>query len=166
MITLRITADQIERAKIRYPFNELKGSVMKGASNIYGALGEIIIIDFMSERGFKVEDNSTYEYDLIINGFKVDVKTSRMNSVLISKKGYECRIINPDQDCHFYFFVKILDDLSLCRLLGYISKKKFLKSAIFTKDGHKGEDFIYRGNGYHIYHNDLNSFKINLSDNQ
>lgn len=45
MEIIEISEDQIDRAKKLYQFNELKGSITKGKSNIYGALGEIIIYD-------------------------------------------------------------------------------------------------------------------------
>lgn len=164
MITIQITAEQIERAKRRYDFQNLKGSVMKGTSNIFGALGEIIYMDFMIQRGFKVLDESTFDYDFICNGFKVDVKSSRIKTPYIPDDGFECRLINSKQTTHFYFFCKILEDFSLAYLLGYISKKEFSKQAIFTKNGDaglRGETFNYRGDGWHIYSNNLNSFKIN-----
>jgi len=47
MKVIEISEDQINRAKKLYPFKELKGSITKGKSNIYGALGEIIIYDII-----------------------------------------------------------------------------------------------------------------------
>lgn len=164
MITIQITAEQIERAKKRYDFDILKGSVMKGASNIYGALGEIIYLDFLISKGFKVIDEPNYDYDFIVNGFKVDIKSSKIRNFSIPDGGIECRLINSKQNPHFYFFCKILHDFSTAYLLGYISKKEFIKQAIFTKDGQpsvRGEDFNYRGDGWHVYSESLNSFKNN-----
>jgi hypothetical protein len=47
---IEISKEQIERAKKLYPFKELKGSITKGKSNIYGALGEIIIYDINKKK--------------------------------------------------------------------------------------------------------------------
>ena len=166
MITIQITAEQIERAKQRYDFEKLKGSVMNGASNIYGALGEIIYLDFLTSKGFKIVDESTYDYDFICNGFKIDIKSSKLNKVneKYINTNIECRLINHNQNAHFYFFCKISEDFRSAYLLGYISKKEFIKQAIFTCNGQasvRGDNFNYRGDGWHIYHKDLNSFKIN-----
>ena len=66
MKTIKIQKEQIERAEKLYTFKELRGSITKGESNIYGALGEIVIYDINKKNGLNVDFNSTYDYDLII----------------------------------------------------------------------------------------------------
>jgi hypothetical protein len=48
MIRLKISKDQVSRAKELYPFGHLKGSITKGKSNIYGSLGEVVVHDYFS----------------------------------------------------------------------------------------------------------------------
>lgn len=135
MKIIKITKEQIERAKKLYPFNQLKGSITKGKSNIYGALGEIIIYDINKKNGLNVDFNSTYDYDLIIENYKVDVKTKR--TTVIPKPNYLCSIssFNTRQKCDFYFFLRINENLKDCYLLGYKKKIDFFNEAIFNKNG-------------------------------
>jgi hypothetical protein len=53
----------------------LNGSVTKGKSKIYGAMGEIVAKDYFLSKGLSVDDNATYDYDMIVNGYKIDIKT-------------------------------------------------------------------------------------------
>ena len=53
MITVSIEEVQIEKAKKLYSFNALRGSITKGKSNIYGALGEVIVSDYFPSSSFK-----------------------------------------------------------------------------------------------------------------
>jgi len=135
MKIIKIKEEQIKRAKKLYPFNELKGSITKGRSNIYGALGEIIIYDLSKKKGFNVNFKSNYDYDLIIEGYKVDVKTKR--TTVIPKPEYLCSIssFNTKQKCDIYFFLRINENLNYCYLLGYKRKKDFFNEAIFNKKG-------------------------------
>jgi len=135
MKIIKITKEQIERAKNLYPFNKLKGSITKGKSNIYGALGEIIIYDINKKKGLNVYFNSTYDYDLIIENYKVDVKTKR--TTVIPKPYYLCSIssFNTRQKCDFYFFLRINENLKDCYLLGYKKKIDFFNESIFNKKG-------------------------------
>lgn len=75
MIELLITQQQRELAKTFYPFDVLNGSVTKGKSKIYGAMGEIVAKDYFLSKGLSVDDNATYDYDMIVNGYKIDIKT-------------------------------------------------------------------------------------------
>ena len=86
MKTIKISKEKIEKAKKLYPFKELKGSITKGKSNIYGALGEIIIYDLNKKNALNVSFNSTYDYDLIIENYKIDVKTK--STKLIQQYNY------------------------------------------------------------------------------
>jgi len=135
MIKLQISKQQIERASKLYSFKELKGSITKGKSNIYGALGEIIIYDKYKKDGFNVDNNSTYDYDLIIDNYKIDVKTKR--TTVTPKSDYLCSIssFNTKQKCDIYFFVRINENMKDCYLLGYKSKIDFFNKSTFNKKG-------------------------------
>jgi hypothetical protein len=71
MKEINISEEQIERAKKLYSFGELKGSITKGKSNLFGAIGEIVIFDIYTAKGYKVDFNSTFDYDLIIDNYKI-----------------------------------------------------------------------------------------------
>jgi penicillin-binding protein-related factor A (putative recombinase) len=135
MKTIKILKEQIERAKSLYEFTNLKGSITKGKSNIYGALGEIIIYDIYKNKGYNVDFNSTYDYDLIIQGYKIDVKTKR--TTVNPKPNYFCSIsaFNIKQNCDYYFFLRIHENFNYCYLLGYKEKIDFFNKASFNKKG-------------------------------
>ena len=78
MIILDIKQNQIDEAQNLYTFKNLKGSITNGQSNIYGALGEVIVYDYFKDKKFNIIKQNTYDYDLIINGYKVDVKTKKL----------------------------------------------------------------------------------------
>ena len=155
---MKITKEQIDRAKKLYPFKDLKGSITKGESNIFGALGEVIIHDINKANGNNVDFNSTYDYDLIINGFKVDVKTKK--TTVKPKGNYLCSIssFNTKQKCDYYFFVRITEDLKECYILGYKRKADFFKEATFNKKG----EIDPEGNGVWTFKDDCYNLKIKM----
>lgn len=160
MKIIKITKEQIDRAKKLYPFNELKGSIAKGKSNIYGALGEIIIYDISNKNGLNVDFNSNYDYDLIIENYKVDVKTKR--TTVIPKPNYLCSIsaFNTRQKCDFYFFLRINENLKDCYLLGYKKKIDFFNEAEFNKKGSLDVNgWAFKDDCYNLKIEMLNKFK-------
>ncbi len=160
MKTVQILNEQIERAKRLYRFTQLKGSITKGQSNIYGALGEIIIYDIYKNKGLNVDFNSTYDYDLIIEGYKIDVKTKR--TTVNPMPNYLCSIsaFNIKQKCDYYFFLRINENLNYCYLLGYKKKTDFFNKAIFNKKGSLDiNGWLFKDNCYNLRIDMLNKFK-------
>ena len=160
MIKLQISKQQIERASKLYLFKQLKGSITKGKSNIYGALGEIIIYDKYKKDGFNVDDNSTYDYDLIIDNYKIDVKTKR--TTVTPKSDYLCSIssFNTKQKCDIYFFVRINENMKECYLLGYKRKIDFFNEATFNKKGSLDVNrWVFKDDCYNLKIGMLNKFK-------
>lgn len=160
MIEVKITADQIQRAEKLYPFENLKDSIMKGSSDIYGALGEIIVQDYFKKVGKNVDHTGNYDYDMLIDDKKVEVKTKKVfklntEYVLASVSAHNIR-----QKCDFYFFCQVSSDKSTGWLLGYKSKMDFLKEAFFIGKGEEDDDgFIFKGDCYNLRIKDLNKFK-------
>lgn len=109
---------------------ELNNSITKGKGNIHGFLGEIITANFLN-----TNTSNTYDYDIIFNNLKIDVKTKRVNTA--PKEYYECSIadLNTKQKCDVYVFTRILKDMTKGWLLGYINKKDFFEKAKFLKKG-------------------------------
>ena len=159
MKTIHITNNQIARAKELYLFSELNGSITKGKSNIYGALGEIVFYDYFLNKGMEIDFNSTYDYDMIIKGYKIDVKTKR--TTVIPKDNYLCSIssFNIKQICDFYFFCRITEDLKICYLLGYKRKKDFFNIATFNKkDDIDVNGWAFKDDCYNLKISLLNKF--------
>ena len=160
MIELPITYNQIQRAKELYPFESLNNSITKGKSNIYGALGEIVVHDFFIAKNRSVSLINDYNYDIVIDGYKVDVKTKK--TTVIPKKHYLCSIAvyNTKQMCDFYFFVRIKENLEYAYLLGYYWKDKFFDRATFNKQGELDVNgWEFKADCYNIKIEDLIPFK-------
>ena len=156
MKTIKISNEQIERAKKLYPFKELKNSITKGLGNLRGALGEIIIFDFFTQKGYKVDFNSTFDFDLIIGGHKIDVKSKASNYKPIDSFNCSIPASQKKQKCDYYFFTYISYDYKKCYLVGYKSKKSFFEEAKFSRKG----EIDPNGNGVWTFKDDCYNLKI------
>ena len=134
---LKTTTNQIERAKELYTFSNLKGSITKGKSNIYGALGEIVVYDYFTDNGSIVSFKSTYDYDLIISDYKIDVKSKKFTSKFTPKYDWNLNIsdFNTTQKCDYYFFIGVSDDLKSYCFYGYIEPINFYNNSVFNYKG-------------------------------
>lgn len=161
MLKLGISNHQIDRAKKLYEFGALKNSITKGKSNIYGALGEIVVMDFFKEKGSDIIEESSYDYDMIINSKKIDVKTKR--TTVEPKENYNCSVaaVNTKQDTDYYLFVRITEDKKTAYILGAIKKSEFFKNATFNKKGEPdGNGFSFRDDCYNLKIKDLHKISL------
>lgn len=135
MVEIITTAEQIQRAKSLYDFNKLKNSIEGGKGNIYGAIGEIVTTDYFLKKGHSVDTKATYNYDLIVDGYKIDVKSKRTN--VKPQPHYLATVANYNttQQCDFYLFARALKDLSKVWILGYIKPVKFYELSSFVNKG-------------------------------
>jgi hypothetical protein len=97
---------------------------------VIGFLGEIIVAN---ELGITLDN--TYDYDLIFNDKRIDVKSKKVSSV--PRDYYECSVaaLNTRQRCDLYMFTRIKNDLSEGWILGYLEKEKYLTDSKFLKKG-------------------------------
>ncbi len=159
MIEISIDDEQIERAKILYPFDSLNNSITKGKSNIFGALGEVVVYDYFKDKK-TIDFTSTYDYDMVIGKHKVDIKTKK--TTVVPKDYYLCSISasNIHQKCDFYFFVRVKEDFKTAYLLGYIDKNIFFEKATFKKKGELDiNNFVFKDDCYNLEISELNEFK-------
>jgi len=158
MIEIITTAEQIQRAKALYDFKKLNNSIEEGKGNIYGAIGEIVTADYFLKKGRSVDTNATYDYDLIVDGYSIDVKTTRTLVDITPLPYYNAKVCNYNthQKCNFYLFVNALSDLSKCWLCGYISKKKYYEVANFRPKGEKEKGFTFKASCYTTQLENLN----------
>jgi hypothetical protein len=135
MIKLEVSKEQYARAENLYEFKALNNSITKGKSNIFGAIGEIMVNDYFINKGADVNFTSTYDYDMIIDGYRIDVKSKK--TTVVPKQHYLCSIsnFNTNQNCDFYFFTRINENLKYCYLLGYKKKSDFFNESVFNKKG-------------------------------
>mgnify|MGYP003625025902 FL=1 len=158
MNLLKTTINQIERAKQLYTFNSLNGSITKGESNIYGALGEIVVYDYFTKKGSVVDFTSTYDYDLIISNHKIDVKSKKFTSKFTPRDDWNLNIsdFNTTQKCDYYFFIGVSDDLESYCFYGYIEPINFYSNSVFN---HKGQ-IDPNGNGQWKFKSDCYNLEI------
>lgn len=131
MIEVPISKIQLNAARIKAEqMGKLKNSITKGEANLEGFLGEILVA-----KHIKAQVKNTYDYDLIKDGVKIDVKTKRCTS--IPREDYECSIAayNTKQKCDYYIFVRILEDHTRGWILGGIKKENYFKKSRFCKKG-------------------------------
>tara|TARA_R110000772_G_C13081541_1_gene417527 strand:- start:66 stop:551 length:486 start_codon:yes stop_codon:yes gene_type:complete len=161
MINLKITKNQLERSKKLYDFKELNNSVTKGKGNIYGAVGEIAVHDYFKSKGLDVDFNSTFDYDMIVENYKIDVKSKK--TTVSPQPHFLCNIFahNIRQKCDFYFFVSVNENMVDCHLLGYKKKEDFYKLAVFKKKGEKDiNGFVFKYDCYNLKLSQLDQFRF------
>jgi hypothetical protein len=120
---------------------QLRNSIIRGAGNIAGFIGEAIAQQVL---GGKL--CNTYDYDLVLdNGTKIDVKTKQTGYVPLPS--YDCSIaaLNTKQDCDYYAFVRVKNDFSIGWYLGVYNKDQYMKDAVFMQKG-----TIDPSNGYTV----------------
>jgi len=128
---IKILKEDIELArKMSDNMGALNNSITKGQGNIIGFLGEIIVAQYLD-----ITLNNTYDYDLIYNDKKIDVKSKKVSSP--PRDYYECSVaaLNTKQKCDLYVFTRIKNDLSEGWILGCLEKEKYLSTSTFLKKG-------------------------------
>ena len=131
MKRIDITGEDIKEAKLlSNNMGTLQNSITKGQGNVHGFLGEIITSKFL-----KSKLSNTYDYDIVYNNIKIDVKTKRVTTP--PRDYYECSVasLNTKQLCDIYVFTRVLKDMTKGWLLGYINKKDYFDKAVLLKKG-------------------------------
>jgi hypothetical protein len=135
MKKIYITPEQIEEAKDLYNFKCLKNSITNGESQVHGALGELIAMQVLQLRENHVDYVGHYDYDLICNGKRIDVKTIKSNHE--PKDDYNANIsaFNHTQQTDFYLWCYVSLDMTYGYVIGYLEKDEFYKIAELKKKG-------------------------------
>tara|TARA_R100000781_G_scaffold73728_1_gene46004 strand:- start:108 stop:593 length:486 start_codon:yes stop_codon:yes gene_type:complete len=125
----------------------LQGSITGGSRNVVGAIGEIIVAD-----SIKAKETNTYDYDLVKDGLRIDVKTKRCSTTPMPD--YDCSVAlhGSKQDCDAYVFVRILINLSTAWILGGISKADFYNKATLYRKGQvdPANGFVFKADCYNL----------------
>ena len=148
MIQIKITPDIIARAKKKAAtVGNLQGSITGSLSHVVGAVGEIIVADAIG-----ANESNTYDYDLVRDGERIDVKTKRCNTRPFPH--YDCSVAahGANQNCDSYIFVRILTDTSRAWILGSIPKQDFYTKATKYKRGDidPANGFIFKADCYNL----------------
>lgn len=135
MNKIYITPEQIEEAKDLYNFKCLKNSISKGESQLHGALGEVITMEFLRSKGKEVKYEGDYNYDLISNGKKIDVKTIKTDKEPTDEFNANIDANNTTQKTDFYLWCSVSVDMTYGYVIGYLEKDEFYKIANLKKKG-------------------------------
>jgi len=169
MYEVAITEEDLVKARNRYDFVNLNNSITNGASQLYGAIGEVMILKFYKNRlssltedqfNSLIVDESSYDWDLIINDKTIEVKTKKIN--VTPKEEYVVSVAssNSDQKCDYYYFTMVHDDCTKGWLLGFISKEDFFNKAVLCKKGEidplsKRKGFLVKADCYSLRISDI-----------
>lgn len=143
----------------------INNSITKGRGNLTGYLSEIALSEYLKCKNVSCDEGvDKYDYDLIKNGVKIDVKTKRRT--VDPKDYYEVSIAETSkhQKTDFYAFTSItfrekrgtgrnrkyfgIESIWLC---GFISKNKYFRLAKHLKAGD-----IDESNGFTVHSNMYN----------
>ncbi len=131
----------------------LKNSIRRGEGSLVAYIGEEI-----AKTVLKGEIKDTYDYDIVYQNVRVDVKTKERT--VAPKPYYECSVadFNTRQNCDEYAFVSVLNTLKEAWYLGKISKLDFYKKAIFHRKGEvdPANNFTFKADCYNIPISSLN----------
>tara|TARA_Y100001951_G_C11158777_1_gene193548 strand:- start:179 stop:652 length:474 start_codon:yes stop_codon:yes gene_type:complete len=154
MIEIKLIKKIIDECKQKSnDIGKLKNSITGGEGNLAGIIGEYIVHKHLKTSEWK----NTYNYDLIYNNNKIDVKTKRCNSK--PKENYDCSVAKTSlhQNCDEYIFVRILNDFSLAWIVGKKNQKEYFKSARKMVKGQidPSNNFTVRADCYNLQINEL-----------
>lgn len=140
----KITSEQLEKAKTRNTFGELKNSIRKGQGNFIGSIGEIVLMDYYLKKGSKVEDGQNYNYDFKLNGFTIEVKTQEIK--LEPKDNWTCHVpnYNDKQNCDYYAFMGINVQKNEAYCFGFLNKDSWMKVRKLKKQGEMGTKYPFK----------------------
>jgi hypothetical protein len=147
------TPSQITEAYKLFDFKRLNNSITGGDGNVSGALGEIVVRDT-----YKGKQANTYDYDIILNGKKVDVKTKRFSKQFTPNKNWTFSVAdyNTTQKCDYYCFVGVSYDLSTVYILGFMKKSDFIERSVFRRKGEVDPN----GNGTWTFRADCHNIQV------
>lgn len=164
MIEIEVTQEMREEAiRKSKEMGRIRNSILQGEGNMTGFLGEEIVKKYLS-----TNSSNTYNYDLIINELKLEVKSKK--TTVKPKDYYECSIAsyNPNQKCDYYVFVRVLDDYSKGWILGYEEKGEYFRKAKFLRKGQKDGDngFTVKADCYNLEISQLRDIKLLIDGNK
>lgn len=107
-------------------------------SQITGNIGELAVAAFMASYDIPFDYIDDYDYDFMVNGLRIDVKT---NAPKYLPKPYSNVMLTDylrNQDCDLYIFAAVSYKLNIVQIMGYCDKAWFWQSE-HGRDLKKGE---------------------------
>ena len=148
MIKVIVTDEMLLKAREKTnEMGQLHNSILRGQGNMSGFIGEQVALSILG--GSWV---NTYDYDITVGEYKVDVKTKQ--TTVAPRPFYECSVadFNTKQNCDAYAFVRVLKDYSVAWFLGVLTKQEYFDKAVFLKKGQvdPSNNFTVRADCYNV----------------
>lgn len=161
MIKIYLTDAEILEAKRLYDFKKLNNSITEGESQIYGALGEVMVMNFFKLYYQNVEYVGSYDFDLKINGKKIDVKTIKTDKEPTKHFNANISAYNITQKTDYYLWCSVAENMKYGYIIGYMEKDEFYKIAQLKK---KGEidwgNWVFKSDTYTTQIKNIKTFDI------
>lgn len=142
---MAIPSSWAEYAKSKETGSRFNGTTIldKGSGQYVGLLGEIAFGIFLRDfegLEFKHCGFNSYDFDFIVEGVKVDVKTKACNTIPLPHYTVHITDSQRDRDCDVYVFCRA--STSILYLLGWMEKQDFWSSqyGLDIKRGEPDED--------------------------
>lgn len=172
MIEIIITADMIKKSqdkadKVKFDANKnLNKFGSEKNRTLIGYLGEQLVLHHLKT----ATDVDDYEYDLLYNETKVEVKT--ISCKFKPRPDYLCTVNSchdvgtHKQSADYYIFTRVLNDLSVGWILGNIKCEDFFKKGKFIAKGSEAIAGISfdKANATVLPISELNAMKSNHAD--
>lgn len=148
IIQLYITPEMIDRAKLRLKtMPRLKNSITGNKATLHGFVGEELLSDF-----FEAQVTGEYDYDLIKNGVKIEIKTKR--TTVEPQSNFEVSVAeyNIRQNCNYYAFIRLTKNFDNAWFLGVMPKPVyFMKARKLNKGQIDGtNNFVVKANCWNL----------------
>ncbi len=130
--------DILEAQKRSESVGVMSGSRTNGKGNLIGFLGELVVA-----RAYEVPISDTFQYDLLINDHRIDVKTKGCTSR--PKPDYLCSVMEYQLKNKSDGYIFCRADISKRKVwvLGYISKEDLLRDGFFCEAGKQDGKFFF-----------------------
>lgn len=130
--------------------------IENGEGQIAGTIGEMAFLRWLEDLNIDFEycAKTSYDYDFIVNGYRIDVKTKKSKGA--PRDYYTVRIPEAQkrQKCDLYVFIYITDHDAY--FLGYAEKSEYWDVIGFpVKKGEKTDNFIEKVDAQVAYIRDL-----------
>lgn len=144
MIKVNITNVMVNKARKKVKeMGTLRNSITMGMGNLIGFIGEEVAMHVLKKQAGNVVHTNTFDYDIIANGIKIDVKSKSTSVPPLPHYSNSVASFNTSQSCDVYAFVRVKKDLTTAWWCGVIDKDRFFKDAVFMKKGQLDADNKY-----------------------
>lgn len=116
----------------------LNGRSVNEFAKTTGNIGELAVAAFMAACDVPFDHIDDYDYDFMVNGLRIDVKTNANKHLLEPYHHIMLTDYLRNQDCDIYIFAAVSYELNIVQIMGYCEKQLFWQSE-HGRDLKKGE---------------------------